>query len=58
MMSTTLGMKDVGFSYKELYENVVYPQLQSMIKESIDVEITNLNEVNEDMLNLVKMARI
>lgn len=58
MMTTTLGMKDVGFSYQELYENVVYPQFQEMIKKTIDVEIKDITEFNDDMLDLVKMVKI
>jgi len=58
MMECTLGMKNTAYSYKELYENVIYPQFQEMLKESIGLEITHMSQFDDRAFELLKMARI
>jgi hypothetical protein len=58
MMECTLGMKNTAYSYKELYENVIYPQFQEMLRESIGLEITHMSQFDDQAFELLKMARI
>lgn len=58
MMECTLKEKNTEYHLKDLYEKVIYPTFKDMLKESIDLDIKNVNEFNDDMFDLLKMAKI
>lgn len=58
MMECTLGMQNTAYSYQELYENVIYPQFQEMLKETIGLEINHISQFDDRAFELLKMAKI
>lgn len=58
MMECTLGMQNTAYSYQELYENVIYPQFQAMLKEQIGLEITDISQFDDRAFDLLKMSKI
>lgn len=58
VMDCTLQAKNTEYHFKDLYEKVIYPAFKDMLKATIDVDIKSINEFNNDMFDLLKMARI
>ena len=58
MMECTLGMQNTAYSYQELYEKVIYPKFQGMLKETISLEIHHMSQFDDRAFELLKMAKI
>lgn len=58
MMECTIQAKNTEYSFKSLYDNIIYPAFKEMVKQTIDVEIKNIGDFNDDTFDLLKMARI
>lgn len=58
VMECTLQAKNTEYHFKDLYEKVIYPAFKDMLKATIDVDIKSINEFNNDMFDLLKMAII
>lgn len=57
-MECTLQAKNTEYHFIDLYKKVIYPAFKTMLKETIDLDIKNINEFNDDMFDLLKMAKI
>lgn len=57
-MECTLQAKNTEYHFIDLYNKVIYPAFKAMLKETIDLDIKNINEFNDDMFDLLKMAKI
>jgi hypothetical protein len=58
IMKCTIQAKNTEYDFKDLYEKVIYPAFKEMLKTTIDVDIKSIDEFNNDMFDLLKMARI
>ena len=57
-MECTLQAKNTEYHFIDLYKKVIFPAFKAMLNETIDLDIKNINEFNDDMFDLLKMAKI